>query len=172
MKGVIFNIFSEFIEEIGGLEAWDKLLEQTELEGVYTSAGSYSDEELFALVGKACEMKGIAIPDALKAFGQFAVGGFFSRYPEFFEGLDCRQFFQSIHGVIHQEVLKLYPGAMPPEVLFEETGSGKIRLLYRSDRSLPDLAEGLILGTLKHFNIETEIRRIDSEGVTVFEMDI
>ena len=170
MKGVIFNIFSEFIEELKGMETWDELLQETGLDGVYTSAGNYPDTDLFTLVGKSCEMLDIDLSQALKSFGKFAVGKFHSRYPQFFEGVDCKEFFHSIHGVIHQEVLKLYPGALPPEVIVESTETGRFFLHYRSERNLPDLAEGLILGTLEHFQVQAELIRTDGEKETIFEL--
>ena len=172
MKGVIFNIFSEFIEDLKGIETWDKILEETGQNGVYTSAGSYPDADLFSLVGKTCEILDLELSDALKAFGQYAVKGFHLRYPKFFENINWKEFFQSIHGVIHKEVIKLYPGATPPEIIFEEGSNGRITLHYRSERCLPDLAEGLILGTISHFDIKADLIRHDKEGETIFELVI
>ena len=47
MKGVIFNILEEMVITECGMQSWNDILQQLELEGIYTSTESYPDTELF-----------------------------------------------------------------------------------------------------------------------------
>ena len=71
MKGVILVKFSEFIEQTWGDEFWDQLLLEADLpsEGIYTSASTVDDQELYALIGLVVEKKGITGEQAQKSFG-------------------------------------------------------------------------------------------------------
>jgi hypothetical protein len=40
MKGIVFNLLEEVIRKEHGEDAWDALLEVTELDGAYTSSGA------------------------------------------------------------------------------------------------------------------------------------
>ena len=53
MKGIIFNLLESTVTRQHGEDFWDTLLEETQLDGVYTALGSYPDEELMKLVGAA-----------------------------------------------------------------------------------------------------------------------
>jgi hypothetical protein len=50
MKGVIFQLLEKAVVDEHGADAWDELLADAEVEGVYTSLGNYPDAELIALV--------------------------------------------------------------------------------------------------------------------------
>ena len=158
MKGIIFNVLSEYVEEKHGLEVWDHLLTDTNLNGIYTSAGNYPDEQLFALVTRACEMLQADLEVVLLDFGRYALRAFKGRYPIFFEAHTCRSFLLSVDAVIHREVLKLYPGADLPSLRYEEPEDGSLHIIYQSHRNLPPLAQGLILGATDVFkeNIRIE----------------
>jgi len=111
MKGIVYTLFSQLVEEKFGIEVWDEILDDVkpESEGVYTSTDSYDNQELFALVGALSKKTGVDVPDLVRAFGQFSLGEFARRYPVFFENTNAKAFLKSIHDVIHVEVKKLYP---------------------------------------------------------------
>jgi len=69
MKGIVFVKLNEFIEELWGDEFWDELLEEAELPsgGVYTTVGTYDDQEFFTLIGlveknKTFQQKMLSLP--------------------------------------------------------------------------------------------------------------
>ena len=53
MKGIVFNILNEMVEEQFGMAAWDGLLDAVGSEGIYVATETYPDEELLALVAAA-----------------------------------------------------------------------------------------------------------------------
>ena len=53
MKGIVFNLLEEIVREAHGEDTWDALLEAADLDGAYTSLGSYPDEDLGRLVAAA-----------------------------------------------------------------------------------------------------------------------
>ena len=114
MKGIVFREFSEMVEATFGDEMMDTLIQTTDLEsrGVYTAVGTYSHTELVALVVNLAERTNIPVQDLVQAFGKYLFGRFHSLFPGFFEHDDSFSFLDSIHDVVHVEVLKLYPSAM------------------------------------------------------------
>lgn len=153
MKGIVFNILNEMIEEQLGMEAWDTLLTQTELDGIYVATQTYPDEELLTLVAAAQAHTGVPAADLIRAFGEYMVPRFAKNYPVFFENEDnLKSFLLTVDQVIHVEVRKLYPEAGLPEFQYEDRDDDSLTMIYRSPRKLCALAEGLIAGSAKHFN--------------------
>ena len=159
MKGVVFNLLNEMVEERFGFEAWESLLEATGSDGVFVATESYPDEELLALVGAASEATGIAVPDLVRAFGTYMVPRFREHYPKFFEDhTHLRSFLLTVDQVILVEVRKLMPDAGLPEFADEDDDDeDDLTMIYRSPRKLCALAEGLIDGSATAFGTEYEL---------------
>lgn len=160
MKGVVFNEFNELVEEKFGLEMWQKLLDKVKPEsgGLYTSANTYKDEELFGLVAALSEETKVAVPDLVKTFGEHLAGKLTGLYPNFVEGKSIKEFLLSIHDVVHVEVKKIHPDAGLPSFEYEDPGDNQLVMIYKSPRKLEKLAEGLILGTGKVYNTPIDLK--------------
>ncbi len=158
MKGIVFNVFEEFIETIAGEEFFDDLLDSTVLQTQvpFVGPGTYPDADLMALFTAAVERLGVEPGQALKQFGQFLFHKLIATGPQYAENVDLRQFLLSIHTVIHVEVRKLYPEAITPEFTYDESDDHLV-MHYRSARQLWQLAEGLIIGCAEYFNEEITI---------------
>lgn len=155
MKGIVFTLLNDLVEERFGLETWDALLDKTKLAsgGVYTAGATYPDQELFSLVGALSERVNIPADVLIRAFGEYMFPIFANRYPVFFPpNQSLREFLLSIHNVVHIEVKKLYPNAGLPDFTYEDNDPKTLVMLYRSKRKLCALAEGLIAGSSTHFN--------------------
>jgi predicted hydrocarbon binding protein len=159
MKGIIFRLLNQMVEDRLGLEVWTKILEKVNPHsgGVYTTAGTYPDEELLSLVGELSQVSGKPAEQLVYAFGEYMLPQLAKAYPGFFEGMAPKPFLLSIHDVIHVEVKKLYPDADLPTIEYENPAADRLVMKYQSPRKLCRLAEGLIDGTAKHF--DTKIRR-------------
>ena len=157
MKGVVFNIFEDFVVEGWGEEAYDSLLDMCPMHarGPFVGPGTYPDADLIALVTKACERFGVSAPDALRAFGAFMFPKLAQKFPMFLEKHDAKSFLMSVHDVIHVEVRKLYPEAVTPSFHYEDRGDDGLTIHYSSPRKLCLLLEGLLDGVGQHF--ETKI---------------
>lgn len=150
MKGIVFNIFSDLVNERFGLETWDALIERTRpaSQAAYTSADVYPDSELMAYVAELSRITGAPTADLVRAFGRYMMSVFQRRHPEFMQGHSARSFLLSLQDVIHVEVKKLHDGVLLPHFDYEGVdGDGRhLSMLYRSERQLCHLAEGLIEG--------------------------
>lgn len=71
-------------------------------------------------------------------------------------------FLSSIEGIIHTEVLKLYPDAELPRFHIEHHDAKRLSMRYESMRHFEDLAEGLITACVLHFG---ECIRVSRETV-------
>jgi Haem-NO-binding len=119
MKGIIFNLLEDVVISNHGADSWDQLLATAALDGVYTSLGSYPDEQIQDLVGAASRKFGLTPFEVLRWFGQQAIPLLFERYPAFFNAQSStRPFVLSVNSIIHPEVRKIYPGADVPTFEF------------------------------------------------------
>lgn len=99
------------VEEKFGYEVADLLVKETDLAsgGVYTAVGTYSHQEIVALVVKLSEISKIPLPQLLNAFGHHLFKVFLNTYSQFFEHVNgCFEFLANIDTYIHVEVLKLF----------------------------------------------------------------
>ncbi|BBB30404.1 heme NO-binding domain-containing protein [Neptunomonas japonica] len=159
MKGVIFNILEEMVEEHCGMAVWNEILnENLSDDGVYTASESYPDEKLFSLVGAVCDRTKLPMEKVVGDFGEFLFTGLASRHPTFLENpTDLKSFLKSIHSVIHVEVRKLYDNPNLPSFEYNEPDSDVLVMTYRSPRKLCILAEGLVRGAAAHYKTNIEI---------------
>ncbi len=151
MKGVIFNLVEEVVAAAFGPEMWERLLDTADASGVYTSLGSYPDQELLDIVGAACTHTRMAAPELLRTIGTLAIPRMYARFPHFFDGApDARSFVLSLNGIIHPEVRKLYAGAGCPHFHYTQADAA-LTLGYNSPRKLCHLAEGFLIGAAGHY---------------------
>lgn len=152
MKGVVFDILRDMVEEEYGLEGWNAILEKSGSNGLYISTESYSDDELMGLIAAASDVTGMATNDLVFAFGEYMVLQFYARFPIFFDrSKGLIDFLLSVDRIVHVEVRKLYPDANLPSFNYHRNDSQSVTMIYRSERKLCRLAEGLISGSAKYF---------------------
>jgi hypothetical protein len=158
MKGIVFNLLEEVVSTAYGDAAWDQLLDAANLDGAYTSLGSYSDDEIFALVKVASETLSLPQADVLRWFGREAMPLLAKRYPAFFACHDnVRSFLLTLNNIIHPEVRKLYPGAQTPVFDFDTSLADVLAIGYNSPRRLCALAEGFMHGAAGYYGQQLDI---------------
>jgi len=151
VKGIVFNLLEQVVARDFGEDTWDALLEESGLDGVYTSLGSYPDDDLRKLVSAASGPLSLPPNDVISWFGRNALPLFAERYPQLFEPhASARSFVLTLNDIIHPEVRKLYPGIDVPEFDFGVRDELLV-MEYRSPRKLCAFAEGLLLGTADHY---------------------
>ena len=159
MKGVVFNLLERLVARDFGEDTWDGLLDASDLDGVYTSLGSYPDEHLEKLVSSAADALAMPADDVVCWFGRNALPLFAVHYPQLFEPHDStRSFVLTLNDIIHPEVRKLYPGADVPEFDFDAREELLV-MGYRSPRKLCSFAVGLLLGAADHFGEQLTIEQ-------------
>jgi predicted hydrocarbon binding protein len=159
MKGIVYNLLEECVSRDYGADTWDDLLDSTGLDGVYTSLGSYPDQDLFALVAATSDALGQPADVIIRWFGRNAVPLLASQYPQFFEPhRTTRAFVLTLNDIIHPEVRKIYPGADVP--VFDFGSSSDVLLMsYSSPRKLCAFAEGLLDGAALHYGEQIVIEQ-------------
>jgi predicted hydrocarbon binding protein len=151
VKGIVYNLLEECVSRDYGADTWDALLDAAGLDGVYTSLGSYPDQDLFALVAAASDGLGQPADAIVRWFGRNALLLLASQYPHFFEPHSTtRSFVLTINDIIHPEVRKIYPGADVPVFDFDSS-SDVLVMSYSSSRKLCAFAEGLLEGAANHY---------------------
>lgn len=158
MKGIIFNLLEEVIRQEYGEDTWDSLLEAAGLDGIYTSLGSYGDEELIKLVDAASTALNTPPDQIIRWFGRNSIPLLAERYPQFFEAhATTRSFILTLNDIIHPEVRKIYPGAQVPVFEFDTSDERVVEMSYESPRKLCALAEGMIEGAAAHYGEEVTL---------------
>lgn len=161
MKGIVFNLLEEAVTKAYGTDAWSDLIDAAGVGGVYTSLGSYPDEEVVALVAAASATLDLSPAAILRWFGRSAMPLLAERYGNFFDGhQSARTFVLSVNDIIHPEVRKLYSGAGCPHFHFDQDKAGRLLIGYRSPRRLCQLAHGFVEGASDHFGEEVEIEHL------------
>lgn len=105
MKGIIYTLLADMVEEQFGLEAWDAILQKTGFDGVYVSTETYDDEQLFQLVHAAHEATGIDKNLLISTFGKYSFSQFQQMHPAFCKPeYTLKEFLLTVDNVIHVEV--------------------------------------------------------------------
>lgn len=169
MKGIIFVEFLQMVDEQLGMETTEELIEKSDLDsdGVYTTVGTYPDSEMISLVVNLHQKTKIPISGLLRKFGEYLFTRFVLRYTNMMEDFNSGfELLRRIDDYIHVEVAKLYPEAQLPKFEYEDVDENILRLIYKSERKMPDLAEGLIAAAMAHFNEKHTIERdyIEKDG--------
>ena len=155
MKGIIFNLVESFIVDGWGIDAYEAVLDQCDLEtksAVFVGPGTYPDTDLLQIVGAAASAVGLSVPDALRAFGCYAFPRLIEAHPRLVDqSKGARDLLLILDGVVHVQVVKLYPDAVTPEFEAVDTGPDTLSLFYRSSRQLCPLIEGFFDGMEAHF---------------------
>jgi hypothetical protein len=160
VKGVVFNLLERIVIREYGEDTWDELLDSAELQGSYTSLGSYEDADLDRLVSAASATLDAPPDQIVHWFGRNALPLFADNYPQLFERhSSTRKFVLTLNDIIHPEVRKLYPGADVPVFDFESRPDGTLRMGYRSPRKLCSFAEGLLEGAARHYGEQVVIEQ-------------
>ncbi len=166
MKGIVFVKFNDFIEELWGDEFWDELLDEAELpsEGIYTTVGTYDDQELFTLIGLVVDKKNISAKDAQFAFGKWVFKELYNLAPPGAHDFkDVFEFLRAVQYFIHVEVKKLNPDALLPEFEFLSETPNQLSFHYQSPRKLCYFCEGIVHGLAEHTGQEVKVSQSECE---------
>ncbi len=150
MKGVIFNLAEQVITDGSGAGVRDDVLDSADVEGSYTSLGSYPDAQFHALVAAIADRLDVEPQVVVRRPGEADLPTLAARYPRFFDGHASTQaFLLALNDIIHTEVRKVYPGADVPEFGFEVPSEAVLIIHDGSPRRLCMLAEGFIHGAAR-----------------------
>jgi len=156
VRGVIFTVLCDMLEEQHGLSFLNEVIDQANLEsgGIYTAGGDYPSEEVDKIVLLLERKLGVPKEFILRSYGEYLLGALVTSFPHFFEVEGLKQFLLGVHDYIHVEVTKLYPDSRLPDFRCADQELSQLTMTYYSERKMCHLAEGLIAGAARHFNEE------------------
>lgn len=164
MKGVIFTEFTNMVDDVFSPAVTEEIIDACDLPsgGAYTSVGDYAHDELLALVGALAARSEWRAKDLVRAFGTHLAAHFANIRSDVFENMDdAFELLESVDGLVHGDVRKLYPDAELPSLACERPSPDTLILDYRSPRGLGDAAEGLIAGVIAHYGAPIDVARQD-----------
>ena len=156
MKGIVINITEDFIIDNFGEEIFDQTISNCNLktEDPFVSPGTYPDSDLFEIVVNASQILEITIEEFLKKLGHYAFAKLAERHPSFLEGYNHpKSFLQTVDGVIHMEVRKLYQDSQLPVFQYSDPSKDELIITYYSKRKLYPFLEGMINGVSDYFGV-------------------
>ena len=162
MKGVVFNIVQDVVEQHLGVDTWDDALGRAGVDGAYTSLGNYPDGDLVQLVGALADLADLSHDEVLVFAGRHGFRQLGSRHPDLITPYDgWRAVLAHLDGIIHPEVAKIYPGADVPSFTVTDDADGAVRVVYESRRQLCALAEGLLIGLGEWFRSSLSVEHAE-----------
>ena len=170
MKGVIFNLFEEYVAAgYGDVFLEDLYVEASLPDDVPPFIGplSYPDDIFFDMVVYTAKKKNLNPEKLYFAFGRFSIPLLAKRFPIFFtESSSTMELMEKINDIHHLEVKKLYPDAELPHFKIEPGDDDSMTVHYSSHRHLCSLAKGLIAGVADHFgeSVHTEEKSCMNDG--------
>ena len=171
MKGAIFKLLEDFVDATYGPDAFDDLVESTELETIepFVGPGNYPPGDLLALVATAVATHDTTVERLLRAFGRHAFLSLARSVPTLIEGLDTpHDFLCGLESMIHTEVRKLDPEANPARFTVTDVDDTEILLRYESPFGLFPLVEGFLDGIADWYEIplDHELIEVDQTNGT------
>jgi len=156
MKGIIFNLFEDFVINSLGVDAWEEILASAGLKTTepFVGPGSYPDEDLLALVATTVKQMGVSNEEALRAFGRFCIPPLARRFPGFMTPhTHPKDFLLTVDAFHSTEVNKLFDGARCPRFHYETPAPDRLVMRYESERRMCALVEGLLDGVAIHYGV-------------------
>ncbi|GAA6135912.1 heme NO-binding domain-containing protein [Oceaniserpentilla sp. 4NH20-0058] len=154
MQGIIFNALEEFVLTNTDMETWNRVIENSKVasQGVYTSGGSYDDNEIVSLATELCQQLGVSLEDGLKMFGEFLFGYLIEKGPvEISSYSNTQELLKNLEDVVHKDVKRIHPDAYTPFFQYTAQTESQGELIYYSKRKLCVVAEGLLQGAAKFY---------------------
>lgn len=159
MKGVVLLVLRRALMEEGQAAA-DDVWDRTDLPPTPGKTEDFEDADLHDLIRIAQDRLDGDDEAIARRLGRRAAAELAVEYPSFFTPYDSViAFLQDLDDEIHPNVLKLFPDAEFPTFEARRSETDDLDILYRSERELCRLAEGLILGTADRYGEQVEIRQ-------------
>jgi len=162
MKGMIFNLFEDFVSTQWNEESYELVLSACPLKtkDPFVGPDTYPDQDLFTLVSGVAEHFQTPVSEVLRAFGKSAFPKLAAKYPMFLKDhSSAKTFLMSVHDVIHVEVRKLHPAAVTPSFHYTDNAEDELIIHYSSGRRLCFLMEGFLEGVADKFDTSMEQRQ-------------
>lgn len=150
MHGLIFASLHDYTRDRLGPQASREIFAGR----TYVMSEQHPDHEFTELLAHTAKRGQTPIDDALRDFGAFTVEHTFARlYPAYFKiAGNSKTFLLGVETHIHELVRATIPDAHPPALRIRPADDESVTIEYASLRKLCRLLEGLVIGTVHHYN--------------------
>lgn len=144
MTGIVYTELSEFLEEEYG-----------------ESAPPVTSDALFLeRIQQVAANRELSAGALMRRFGAHLFARFVRLYPVFFDNNgNTLDFLEQVGSHVHDQLQTVAPGLRFPTLESRRLDGGRLELIYRSERHLADLAEGMIRGCADYFGESVELER-------------
>lgn len=162
MRGIILCQLQELVLEKHGIALWESALEETGLDGIYTSGMHYGDSEADILVGAISSQLGVCPHQLLQTFGDYLGNSFRDTYQHYYQRCEnLFNFLESVDSVIHVEVRKLHPDAQPPRFVCSRASASELVIYYHSHRKMCALAVGMVDDAAAYYGQKCQVSHVE-----------
>lgn len=174
MRGLIFNYLLEYLEEIADYSLVDRLIESSNLhnDGSFADGGLYDDTDLIRMFTHSSRLLNLESQTFLEQFGEWLFVPLFTKLNSIYTINTYRQsmldntfdLIVMLNTIHYKEVVKLYPDSQFPQFDVVTRTQNELEVYYRSDRKVPYLAKGLLMGCCRYFKETMNIQMCPSKS--------
>lgn len=170
MKGVIVNCLKELVTEKFGKDKWETALEKAGIDKktYFLATQDVDDGAVLKVVGSACAVLNISLPQAADVFGEHWVCSYATKiYKSYYQGVtSARDFLLKMDG-IHRVTTENIPNARPPRFEYSWENDKTLIMQYKSHRGMIDFLIGLIKGVGKYYKENLKVSKLSEDKVKV-----
>lgn len=160
MLGLVFTTLGDMIEENYGVAKWNRYVREAEIpdNGAFTYGAIYPDTQMVRLIEVIESDLGVPRPELLRGYGRYMFGAIKNTYMDLITPYGtAKEFLQHVDSHIHTTVAQIHLHAATPLFEYIDTGENTLTMIYRSERKMCYVAEGMIQGVCDHYDTKVDI---------------
>lgn len=160
MRGVLPNLFSDFIAEQYGKEVREDILQAMGNPDLLPSS-TFPNAIMHQMVDEICRRTNDSSRNIFLKLGQFTCRRFKELYSQYIKEKTLKEFYLNLDK-LHLHLTATMPGIVPPHFEFEDEGK-TLHITYISERGLFDYFEGILLAMADVYKqrVQVTVRQID-----------
>lgn len=160
MRGVLPNLFGDFIAEAYGKEVREEILQAMGNPDLLPSA-TFPNAIMHQMADEICRRTNESSRNVFLKLGQFTCRRFKELYSQYIKEKTLKEFYLNLDK-LHVHLTATMPGIVPPHFEFEDEGK-TLHITYISDRGMFDYFEGILLAMADVYKqrVQVTVRQID-----------
>ena len=164
MKGFIYSEFAELVRNRYGADTLKKVVAGSEVSLDLTAEPKpgYSHEELFQMMGRLSVAVGISVNKLMETLGDYLFEKLARTYSIYFKpDQKLFEFLLMMEERTYAKVRRDDPDAILPKLTVSRLDATNLRMIYESEKAMPDFGIGLIHGAARHFGQKVFVGKRD-----------
>jgi hypothetical protein len=164
MKGFIYSEFAELVRSRYGQAVLDKIMANQLVHSEVTAEpkARYSHEELFQMMGRLSVAVGISVNKLMETLGDYLFEKLARTYAIYFKpDQKLFEFLTMMEERTYAQVRRDDPEAILPKLTVSRLDAANLRMIYESEKAMPDFGIGLIHGAARHFGQKVFVGKRD-----------